>query len=356
MQKFSLTLAAASMMIVAATTTQAADGRDYISIVGSSTVYPFSTTVAEQFGKTTKFKTPKIESTGTGGGMKLFCAGAGVDTPDIANASRRMKKTEMEACQKNGVTEVVEVKVGFDGIVLANSKKAEQMKLSRKDVFLALAKQVPDPMGSSSVPPSNALVPNPYKTWKDVNASLPNIKIEVLGPPPTSGTRDAFVELVMDGGCEAFDSIKALKKSDEKQFKAVCQTLREDGAYIEAGENDNLIVQKLETNPKSLGIFGFSFLDQNADKIQGSLVDGQAPTFENIASGKYVVSRPLFIYVKKAHVGVIPGLSEYLGEFTNERAWGETGYLAEKGLIPSPKDERQSIAAQTKALKTVVIE
>jgi len=349
MQKFALSLATATMLIGAAATSMAADGRDYISVVGSSTVYPFSTAVAEQFGKSTKFKTPKIESTGTGGGMKLFCSGSGVDTPDIANASRRMKKTEMETCQKNGVAEVVEVKVGYDGIVVANSKKADQMKLTRKELFMALAKEVPSPEGGDK------LVANPYKTWKDINSALPANKIEVLGPPPTSGTRDAFVELVMDEGCAEFESIKALKKSDEKQFKAVCQTVREDGAFIEAGENDNLIVQKLEANQKSLGIFGFSFLDQNADKIQGSLVDGQAPTFENIASGKYAVSRPLYIYVKKAHVGVIPGIAEYLGEFTSDRAWGETGYLAEKGLIPSPVAERKTFAADAKALKPVVL-
>ena len=349
MQKIALTLAAASLLVASAASTQAADGRDYISIVGSSTVYPFSTAVAEQFGKTTKFKTPKIESTGTGGGLKLFCAGAGVDSPDIANASRQIKKAEVETCAKNGVTQIVEVKVGYDGIVLANSKKSEQFKLSRKDLFMALAKEVPSPEGGDK------LVANPYKTWKEVNDKLPAAKIEVLGPPPTSGTRDAFVEMVMDHGCTAFESIKALKSKDEKQFKAVCQTVREDGAFIEAGENDNLIVQKLEANQKSLGIFGFSFLDQNADKIQGSLVDGQAPTFENIASGKYAVSRPLYIYVKKAHVGVIPGIAEYLGEFTSDRAWGETGYLAEKGLIPSPVAERKTFAADAKALKPVVL-
>lgn len=350
MQKIGLSLAAVSLMIAsAAAPSLAADGRDSISIVGSSTVYPFAAAVAEQFGKTSKFKTPTIESTGTGGGMKLFCAGVGVDTPDISNASRRMKKSEMENCQKNGVTEVVEVKVGYDGIVLANSKKAEPMKLSRKDVFLALAKDVPDPKGGDK------LVANPYSTWKDVNPALPANKIEVLGPPPTSGTRDAFAELVMDGGCEAIDSIKALQKTDKNKFKTVCQTIREDGAYIEAGENDNLIVQKLETNPKSIGIFGYSYLDQNGDKIQGSIIDGEAPTFENIASGKYVVSRPLFIYVKKAHVGVIPGINEYLAEFTNDRAWGPEGYLAEKGLIPAPAAERKATAADAKALKPVVL-
>ena len=308
-----------------------AHARDYISIVGSSTVYPFATVVAEQFGKTTQFKTPKIESTGSGGGFKLFCAGVGVEHPDITNASRRIKKSEFEKCQDNGVKAIVEVKIGYDGIVLANSKKVAPLHLTRRDIFLALAKEVPDPKGGKK------LVPNPYKTWKDVNSSLPATKIEVLGPPPTSGTRDAFVELVMDEGCKEFDLIKNM---DKKEFKKTCQTIREDGAYIEAGENDNLIVQKLDVNPDAVGIFGFSFLDQNTDKIQGSYVEGTQPTFEAIADGNYVVSRPLFFYIKKAHVGTIPGIAEYVGEFTSEKAWGPEGYLADKGMIPMPDNER----------------
>ena len=348
MQKFALTLATASLLVAAAAPAQAA-GRDYISVVSSSTVYPFTTTVAEQFGKSTKFKTPKIESTGTGGGFKLFCAGNGVDTPDITNASRAIKSSEIETCAKNGVTQIVEVKVGYDGIVLANSKKGEPLKLTRKDIFLALAKDVPNPEGGDD------LVANPYKTWKDVNSSLPADKIEVLGPPPTSGTRDAFVEMVMDHACTEFAPIKALKSSDEKKFKAVCGTVREDGAYIEAGENDNLIVQKLDANPKSVGIFGFSFLDQNVDKIQGAEIDGQVPDFKSIADGKYPVSRPLFFYVKKDHVGQIPGIAEFLAEFTSDRAWGEEGYLSEKGLIPMPKEERKTVAADVKALKVLEV-
>jgi len=305
--------------------------RDYISIVGSSTVYPFATVVAEQFGKSTDYKTPKIESTGSGGGFKLFCAGVGVEYPDITNASRAIKKSEFDTCQANGVKDIVEVKIGYDGIVFANSKQAAPLKLTRKDIFLALAKTVPDPNGG------NKLVPNPYKTWEDVDSSLPDKTIEVLGPPPTSGTRDAFVELTMDVGCEEFKSIKAL---DKKAMKATCQTVREDGAYIEAGENDNLIVQKLEANPNAVGIFGFSFLDQNMDKIQGSYVDGVQPTFEGIADGSYPVSRPLFFYVKKAHADVIPGIKQYLDEFTSDKAWGPEGYLSEKGLIPMPDAER----------------
>jgi len=307
--------------------------RNYISIVGSSTVYPFATVVAEQFGKTTKFKTPKIESTGSGGGLKLFCSGIGVQYPDMTNSSRRIKKSEIDLCAKNGIKGITEIKIGYDGIVIANSKTAQRMKVSRKDIYLALAKDVPTGK-------EGQLIPNPNKTWKDVNPSLPDIKIEVLGPPPTSGTRDAFAELALEGGCMKFDWIKALKKSDKKKYKAVCHAIREDGAYVEAGENDVLIVRKLEANPDACGVFGFSFLDQNEDKVQGSIVDGVEPTFENIADGTYPVSRPLYFYVKKAHAGMIPGIKEYLAEFTSDKAWGEEGYLIDKGLIPMPDEER----------------
>ncbi len=322
--------------------------RDYISIVGSSTVYPFATVVAEQFGKSTPFKTPVIESTGSGGGLKLFCAGVGVEHPDITNSSRRIKQSEYERCVANGVKEIVEVKIGYDGIVMANSKKAAPLKLTRKDIFLALAKDVPDPKGGEK------LISNPYKTWKDVNPELPDKTIEVLGPPPTSGTRDAFVELAMESGAKKFAWIMALKKTDKKKYKAIAHTIREDGAYVEAGENDNLIVQKLEANPNALGIFGFSFLDQNTDKIQGSSVDGVQPEFEAIAAGEYPVSRPLFFYVKKAHVGVIPGIQEYLEEFTSEKAWGEEGYLTEKGMIPMPGAERQQYRAAIENLQILM--
>ena len=335
------------VFVVSTGVVSAQSARDYISIVGSSTVYPFATVVAEQFGKTTRYKTPKIESTGSGGGLKLFCAGVGVEHPDITNASRRIKQSEIDKCRNNGVTEIVEVKIGYDGIVLANSKRAKPMKLSRKDIFLALAKEVPDPRGGEK------LVANPYRTWKDVNSSLPNKKIEVLGPPPTSGTRDAFVELAMEGGAKKFSWIKAMKKKDKKRYKAIAHTIREDGAYIEAGENDNLIVQKLASNPNAIGIFGFSFLDQNTDKIQGSFVDGMQPTFEAIAAGDYPVSRPLFFYVKKAHIGVIPGMEGYLTEFTSEKAWGPDGYLADKGMIPMPDAERYKYRANVAKLRVL---
>ncbi len=321
-----------------------AAGRDTINVVGSSTVYPFSTVVAERFGKSTDFKTPKIESTGTGGGMKLFCTGAGIDTPDMSNASRRMKKSEYDKCQQNGVTGITEVLVGYDGIVIANSKESKQMTVSRKELFLALAKDVPAKDGSET------LVANPYKTWNEINPSLPATKIEVLGPPPTSGTRDAFAELVLEGGCKQYAWIKAIKKHDKSKYKSICHGVREDHVYIEAGENDNLIVQKLSANPNAYGVFGFSFLDQNSDKLQGSKVDGVEPTFEGIADGSYPVSRPLYFYVKNAHVGKIPGILEFLKEFTSEAAMGEEGYLTDKGLIPLGEEKLDSIRSAVLSL------
>jgi len=330
-----------------------AAARDQIRIVGSSTVYPFATTVAEQFGKSSEYKTPVVESTGSGGGLKLFCSGVGVEYPDITNASRRIKKSEVAKCHKNGVTGITEVKVGYDGIVMANSKESPVMKVTRKQIFLALAKDVPGKDGK--------LIANPYKTWADVDASLPNVKIEVLGPPPTSGTRDAFAELALEGGCKTFPQIKAIKKGDakmgikknKKAYKAICHSIREDGAYVEAGENDVLIVRKLEANPNAFGVFGYSFLDQNADKVQGSLIENKEPTFENIADGSYPVSRPLYFYVKNAHVGTVPGIKQYLAEFTADKAWGDEGYLTDKGLIPMPEDERNKFKADAKTLNNL---
>ena len=336
-------IAAATAALAAVSLSTQAMARDSIYIVGSSTVFPFATAVAETFGRSGAFKTPKVESTGTGGGIKLFCAGVGVDHPDMANASRAMKPSEFEQCQKAGVKAITEVKIGFDGIAIANAKSGEPLNLTLKDVYLALAKDIPDGKGGFEA--------NPNKTWKDVNASLPDTRIEVLGPPPTSGTRDAFVELAMEGGCNSIPEVKALKKTDEKKHKAVCQGIREDGAYIEAGENDNLIVQKLAANPDALGIFGYSFLEQNTDKVQGSRIGGVEPTYESISDGSYPVSRSLYFYVKGAHVGTIPGIKEYVTEFTSDKAWGPEGYLADKGLIALPDEERASVAASARALK-----
>jgi len=309
--------------------------RDQINVVGSSTVYPFSTVVAENFGNKTGIKVPKIESTGSGGGMKLFCKGLGTGHPDITNASRRIKKNEFNQCKENGI-DVVEIKVGYDGIVIANSKKAKLLNLTKRQIFLALAKQVPE--GNKE---GGNLVDNPNKKWSDIDPNLPNKKIEVLGPPPTSGTRDAFNELAIEGGCKTFPKLKAIKKQDRKKYKAICRAVREDGAFIEAGENDNLIVQKLVENENAFGVFGFSFLIENEDKIQGSTVDGMAPTMETIADKSYGVSRPLYFYVKLAHVDVIPGIREFLEEYTSEDSWGPGGYLEERGMIPMPENERE---------------
>lgn len=334
-------LITASLLALAAGPALAA--RDQIRIVGSSTVYPFTTAVAEQFGKKTGMKTPVVESTGTGGGMKLFCEGVGEDTPDATNASRRIKKSEFESCAKNGVKDIVEIVVGFDGLTVAQSKAAQPMKISRTNLFLALAKDVPGADGK--------LVANPYKMWNEIDPSLPAVKIEVLGPPPTSGTRDSFHELIMEAGAKGINSLEALKKEDGKAFDAVWKSMREDGAFVEAGENDNVIVQKLEANPNAFGVFGFSFLEENVAKLQGVEIDGVQPEFETIADGSYKPSRELFIYIKKAHVGVIPGIEEFVKEYVSDAATGEDGYLGDKGLVTLPVDRHELIAATVAAMQ-----
>lgn len=336
--KNSLTFAAIAFAATSALST-AALARDQIRIVGSSTVYPFTTAVAEQYGKSGG-KTPVVESTGTGGGMKLFCAGVGEATPDMTNASRPMKKAEFELCQANGVTEIVEIKVGLDGIVLAHAKSAPEFGLMPEEVFLGLAKEIHDE--------NLKFIPNPYQTWQSIDPLLPDTKIEVLGPPPTSGTRDAFLELIMEKAAKGFGGYRLLKDADEKNgtkdYEKIWKSIRQDGPFVEAGENDNLIVQKIVSNPNAIGIFGFSFLEENKDKIKAVLVGGIEPTYENIASGKYPASRSLFIYVKKAHIGVIPGMKEFLAEYVSTKAIGEEGYLVSKGLISMPKEEAVKVA------------
>ena len=335
MKRISVALAAVAGLAI---TAGAAEARDQIHIVGSSTVFPFTTAVAESFGKAGKFKTPVVESTGTGGGMKLFCAGVGEDTPDITGASRKIKDSEIQTCSQNGVTSITEILIGYDGIALANAKAGPLVNLTRAQIFQALAKQVPV---------DGKLVDNPYKTWNEIDPSLPNEKIEVLGPPPTSGTRDAFVELVMDKGCEEFPELKALE-GDAK--KAACQSIREDGGYVEAGENDNLIVQKLESNPAAFGIFGYSYLEQNADKLQGAKIEGVVPTFDTVSDKSYPIARELYVYVKNAHVGVIPGIREFIAEYVSTRAMGEEGYLADKGLITLDPGKQQEVASKAMSL------
>lgn len=343
MNKLFSTVAIAAIGIAASLGT--ASARDQIRIVGSSTVYPFTTAVAENFGKTSGMKTPVVESTGTGGGMKLFCEGVGEKFPDATNASRAIKKSEFADCTKNGVKDIVEILVGFDGLTVAQAKAGIPLKLSRKNFFLALAKEVPGADGK--------LVANPYKNWSEIDPSLPNEKIEVLGPPPTSGTRDSMHELFMEAGALEIPALKELKGKDAKAFEAVWKSLREDGAYVEAGENDNVIVQKLEANPKAFGVFGYSFLEENASKLAGVPIDGIAPTFETISDGTYKPSRELYVYIKKAHVGVIPGLDKFAAEYVSDTASGEEGYLSEKGLVPLPAERHAEAAKAVLAMEPI---
>jgi len=318
MKKLLIIAAALGLFIVPALSA------DAIRIVGSSTVYPFTTAVAEQFAKKTGALAPIVESTGTGGGVKLFCAGDGPDTPDAVNASRKMKKEEIDACVKAGVkgTEVIEI--GLDAIVLAASKDHVDMNLTTEDLYRALAKYVFIDGGFKE---------NTAKTWKDIRADLPADKIEVLGPPPTSGTRDSFVELVLEKECKAVIKKNNIITSPEDE-KSFCKSVREDGAYVEAGENDNLIVQKIEANPTALGIFGFSFLEQNANAIIGTTINGVAPEYEAIAAGQYPISRKLYVYFKTSHLESNPDLKKFMEEYQSEEAIGSDGYLVDKGLIP----------------------
>lgn len=334
-----------SLMIVAAAATltaacaENAEARTQIRVVGSSTVYPFTTAVAEQFARANpRFKAPIVESTGTGGGLKLFCAGVGANTPDIANASRRIKASEVQQCAENGVTKIIEIQVGLDGLVLAQAKNGPAMALTRADVYKAIAAT---PLGKK----------NTARTWKDVNAKLPANKIELIGPPPTSGTRDSLNELMVGAGCKTFPAMKALEKSDKKKAEEVCTKLREDGAFVEAGENDNLIVQKLAANPNAVGAFGYSFLEENQDKLRGITIDGVEPTYANIQSFKYPASRALYIYVKAQHIGAIPGIKEFLAEYSKESTWGPRGYLARRGLVASPDNTRAANAEAARSLK-----
>ncbi|RIV75518.1 substrate-binding domain-containing protein [Pelagerythrobacter aerophilus] len=321
----SLCLAAAAALSLSACDAPGAGGtRDSIRAVGSSTVYPFAKVVAENFARSNPdFKSPLIESTGTGGGIALFCAGVGPTTPDIANASRRMKKSEFETCQANGVEDVIELQVGLDGIAFASAQGGIVMNLTPEIVYKALAAQ---PYGEEQT----------AKTWADVDPSLPAEPILVYGPPSTSGTRDALKELVLEVGCDANPAMDQLKESDEDRHTQICTEVRSDGAYVDQGEQDNLIVQKIGNNPKAVGVFGYSYLEENAGKVQGLPMNGVEPTYENISSFEYPGARPLYVYVKKAHLDAIPGLKEFIAEWT--RSWGKDGPLAKIGLVPSPSD------------------
>ncbi len=319
-----------------------------IRIVGSSTVAPFTTTVAEQFGAATRFSIPIVETTGTGGGFKAFCGGVGPDEPSISNASRRIKPSEIGLCREAGVTELVEVKIGFDGIVLANAKGGLDFDFTKEEIYRALADELPDGRGG--------WMKNPHLRWSDVAGHLPDEPIQVSGPPPTSGTRDAFVEIAMEEGALALPELAALKTADEDEFKRRAHTVRSDGAWVDSGENDTAIIQTLIKNPAALGVLGFSFLDQNGDRVKASLVNGIEPTFDNIASGDYKVSRSMYFYVKKQNVPLVPGLADFIEEFTEEDAWGPVGYLAEKGLIPLPQAEREAVRQRARSLEVMPVD
>lgn len=324
--------------------TKAAGGEsDRIAIVGSSTVFPFSSAAAEKFAAGGQFKTPRVESTGTGGGFSVFCKGVGAGTPDIANASRKIKKSEFEECAKNGVTEIVEVKIGYDGIVIASAKNGPKMSITKAEIYQALAKELYDPA-------TKTFVPNPNTRWNQINPALPDIKIDVMGPPPTSGTRDAFVELVMEKGAEANADMKALKESNSDEFKKRATTLREDGAWKDSGENDNLIVQALSRSPEQFGVFGFASFEENADRLQEASIDGVQASVDNIISGEYGASRSLFFYVKKASVGVVPGVKEFATEMMSEQAAGTRGYLRGRGMVPLKPEERAASATAVTAM------
>jgi phosphate transport system substrate-binding protein len=323
LKPFGLAATAAAALTISTT----GDARS-MRAVGSSTVYPFAKQVAERIARANpRLGTPIIESTGTGAGIKLFCAGVGERFPDVANASRRMKASEAKDCAAHGVTKVTEVQVGIDGLALATARSSAFSALTQRDIYAALANT---PWGK----------PNRAKTWKDVNGKLPAIPIRVYGPPPTSGTRDSLHELILSPGCETNASMVALKKADEKKYKAICQGLREDGAYVEAGENDNLIVQKLAANQNTLGFFGYSFLEENQGKLKGVAINGVAPTYDSISSFKYPGARPLYVYVKNAHAGAIPAVRAFVAEFTKESAFGPSGYLRRVGLIAAPNNVR----------------
>ena len=344
-------------LLFLATASEYASARERIRVVGSSTVFPFATVVAERFSLARGVATPIIESTGTGGGIKLFCGGVSANSPDITNASSRMKASQLRLCAKNGVVDVVEVAIGYDGIVLAQSLQGEAMGLTLRYLYMALAKSVPDGKGNFNGDFNGnfkgGFIDNPYSRWSDIDSSLPNTKIEVLGPPPTSGTRVAFTEIVMDGGARSFPELAALRKSDKQAFKKIAYAIREDGVYIDSGENDNLIVQKLRRNPKALGIFGFSFLKNNRSLLRGLQIDNVAPEFANIADGSYPIARSLYFYLKARHVEKIPHLLDYVHSFISEDAIGADGFLIDEGLIPLSATAMKRTRADVASMRSI---
>ncbi len=352
-KKTPILLAAALLAAQCATAPALADGaRNYLYIVGSTTLAPFSEEVAKHVSKAAKLRPPLLESNGTNGGFILFCEGAGMDYADAVNASRPIKKSEFATCQKNGVGDLLEVKVGYDGIVVANSKKGPPLAITRKELYLALSKQVPDPACKQQ--PCDTLVTNPYKTWKQINPALPDVKIEVFGPPVSSGTAEVMAEAVTEVGCDSYPALAAKRAKNLTEYNRICHNLREDGVYTE--ETSENIADQLETRPDAIGIFVFSHMKDVGDRLQMAKLDGVAPSYESIAAQNYPVSRPLYFYAKAAHVDRIPGFKAYLAEFTNEKAVAPKGYLVAKGLVAMPPAEQKAVAADVKALKPMVLD
>lgn len=347
-----------------------AQSRDSIRIVGSSTVFPFTTAVSENYGSTSGFRTPVVEATGTGGGMNLFCAGVGLRHPDITGASRRMLPTELDLCRRNGVTSITEIMIGFDGIVVTRGAGTPALDFERSELFLALAATIPMPVDDSgeavfsadgemlpgrdfndvAAYSCDAFIPNPHRLWSDIANDLPADRIEVIGPPPTSGTRDSWIELGIQPGARQIECLDALRGSDRGRFEEVSSRLREDGPWIDGGENDNVIVQTIANSSTAVGVFGYSYLEQNSDRLVAATIEGVEPEYDDISEGVYPIARSMFMYVKNQHVAAVPGIAEWIEELTSEDAFGPFGYLADRGLVALPEARREEVREHARSL------
>lgn len=365
-----LACVSASVLALSVSNGAEAQSRDSIRIVGSSTVFPFTTATSENFGATSGFRTPVVESTGTGGGMNLFCAGVGMRHPDITGASRRMLPSEFELCRRNGVREITEIPIGYDGIVITRAAGTPSVDFQRRDLFLALASTIPMPVDEAGEPvfsasgqvlagrdfndvagySCSAFIPNPHRRWSDVSNDLPSDRIEVIGPPPTSGTRDSLIELAIQPGARSIDCLDALRASDRSRFEEITSRLREDGPWIDGGENDNVIVQTVANSGTAFGVFGYSYLEQNTDRLRAASIEGVEPEYDDISEGVYPVARSMYVYIKNQHVAAVPGISEWVEELTSEDAFGPFGYLADRGLVALPESRRGGVREHGRSL------
>lgn len=373
MKLAALSCVSAAVLALAFSAGADAQSRDSIRIVGSSTVFPFTTAASENYGSTSGFRTPVVESTGTGGGMNLFCAGVGLRHPDITGASRRMLPSEFELCRRNGVTAITEIPIGFDGIVVTRAAGTPAVDFERKELYLALAATIPMPVDSAGEPvfsasgqmlsgrdfndvaaySCDAFIPNPHRRWSDVSNDLPSDRIEVIGPPPTSGTRDSWIELAIQPGARQIECLDALRGSDRNRFEEVSSRLREDGPWIDGGENDNVIVQTVSNSGTAFGVFGYSYLEQNTDRLTPATIEGVEPEYDDISEGVYPIARSMYVYVKNQHVAAVPGIAEWVEELTSEDAFGPFGYLADRGLVALPESRRSAVRERARALTPI---